>query len=128
MLDTAGNVLNQIMADNWLHLHLPEEGKHFRLSFKSLRDISNPQRVCLIVGPDQIISVFIMKAQKTCTLKQFPPSSICESGSFVLLFLQTVRPERAPVQIKSGYHIIKEEKVPCPDYIRGVLAVCFLWF
>lgn len=26
MLDTAGNVLNQIMADNWLHLHLPEEG------------------------------------------------------------------------------------------------------
>lgn len=69
-----------------------------------------------------------MKAQKTCTLKQFPPSSICESGSFVLLLLQTVRPERAPVQIKSGYHIIKEEKVPCPDYIRGVLAVCFLWF
>lgn len=126
MLDTAGNVLNQIMADNWLHLHLPEEGKkHFRLSFKSLRDISNPQRVCLIVVPDQIISVFIMKA---CILKQFLPSSVCESGSFVLLFLQTVRPERAPVQIKSGYHIIKEEKVPCPDYIRGVLAVCFLWF
>lgn len=27
MLDTAGNVLNQIMADNWLHLRLPEEGK-----------------------------------------------------------------------------------------------------
>lgn len=27
MLDTAGNVLNQIMADNWLHLHLPQEGK-----------------------------------------------------------------------------------------------------
>lgn len=28
MLDTAGNVLNQIMADNWLHLHLPEEGQN----------------------------------------------------------------------------------------------------
>lgn len=129
MLDTAGNVLNQIMVDNCLHLHLPEEGKkHFRLSFKSLRDISNPQRVCLIVVPDQIISVFIMKAQKTCILKQLLPSFIYKSGSFVLLLLQTVRPERAPVQIKSGYHIIKEEKVPCPDYIRGVLAVCFLWF
>lgn len=130
MLDTAGNVLNQIMADNWLHLHLPEEGKkkNFRVSFKSLRDISNPQRVCLIVVPEQIISVFIMKAQKTCILKHFLPSFICESGSFVLLLLQTVRPERAPVQIKSGYHIIKEEKVPCPDYIRGVLAVWFLRF
>lgn len=62
MLDTAGNVLNQIMADNWLHLHLPEEGgKHFRLSFKSPQDISNPERVCLIVAPDQIISVFVIK-------------------------------------------------------------------
>lgn len=69
-----------------------------------------------------------MKAQKTCILKQFLLSFIWKSGSFVLLFLQTVRPERAPVQIKSGYHIIKEEKVPCPDYIRGVLAVWFLRF
>lgn len=46
----------------------------------------------------------------------------------MLLLFQTVTPERAAVQIKSGYHIIKEEKVPCPDYIRGVLAVWFLWF
>lgn len=41
-----------------------------------------------------------------------PLTSSCQAG-------------KAPDQIKSGYHIIKEEKVLCPDYIRGVLAVWF---
>lgn len=48
--------------------------------------------------------------------------------SSVVLQLEAVRLDKAPVQIKSGYHIIKEEKVLCPDYIRGVLAVWFLRF
>lgn len=77
----------------------------------------------------RLCEFYIIKAHKTCTVKQFKfclPS--CYAESSVALQLQAVRPDMAPAEIKSGYHIIKEEKVQCPDYIRGVLAVWFLWF